>query len=102
MNRPPPKFPPFPNTTLSRPAGPLRECLAVDHLHYGHRRGNDLGPRQAGGEKAGEDAWPKSARLEGLYTPRGLLDEPEDRKSTRLNTSHGYISYAVFCLKKEN
>src|SRR2546429_6841259 len=33
----------------------------------------------------------------------GLLDRPErrDRKSTRLNSSHGYISYAVFCLKKK-
>src|SRR2546429_4757037 len=30
-------------------------------------------------------------------TPRG----PQDRKSTRLNSSHGYISYAVFCLKKK-
>src|SRR2546422_3078520 len=28
--------------------------------------------------------------------------EPVDRKSTRLNSSHGYISYAVFCLKKKN
>src|SRR5687768_17967199 len=27
--------------------------------------------------------------------------EPQDRKSTRLNSSHGYISYAVFCLKKK-
>src|SRR2546422_8219757 len=26
---------------------------------------------------------------------------PGDRKSTRLNSSHGYISYAVFCLKKK-
>src|SRR2546429_2273900 len=31
------------------------------------------------------------------------VDQPvEDRKSTRLNSSHGYISYAVFCLKKKN
>src|SRR2546422_2419600 len=33
-----------------------------------------------------------------------LDDHPEvvrDRKSTRLNSSHGYISYAVFCLKKK-
>src|SRR5205809_2389988 len=35
-----------------------------------------------------------------------LLDQPlpevrQDRKSTRLNSSHGYISYAVFCLKKK-
>src|SRR2546429_6852419 len=28
--------------------------------------------------------------------------ELRDRKSTRLNSSHGYISYAVFCLKKQN
>src|SRR2546422_7029455 len=30
-----------------------------------------------------------------------VVPEPEDRKSTRLNSSHGYISYAVFCLKKK-
>src|SRR2546422_6180294 len=31
-----------------------------------------------------------------------VLDPPvRDRKSTRLNSSHGYISYAVFCLKKK-
>src|SRR2546429_6431281 len=29
------------------------------------------------------------------------LDAVRDRKSTRLNSSHGYISYAVFCLKKK-
>src|SRR2546422_5414248 len=29
-------------------------------------------------------------------------DMDGDRKSTRLNSSHGYISYAVFCLKKKN
>src|SRR2546429_7209652 len=32
---------------------------------------------------------------------RELLRDPQDRKSTRLNSSHGYISYAVFCLKKK-
>src|SRR2546429_5928272 len=31
----------------------------------------------------------------------GRSDQPQDRKSTRLNSSHGYISYAVFCLKKK-
>src|SRR2546429_10030327 len=31
----------------------------------------------------------------------GAADGPQDRKSTRLNSSHGYISYAVFCLKKK-
>src|SRR2546429_9893657 len=32
---------------------------------------------------------------------RRLSCSPTDRKSTRLNSSHGYISYAVFCLKKK-
>src|SRR2546422_5448873 len=39
------------------------------------------------------------------YRPRGrdlLRTLAGDRKSTRLNSSHGYISYAVFCLKKKN
>src|SRR2546422_5589997 len=31
----------------------------------------------------------------------GLAQRERDRKSTRLNSSHGYISYAVFCLKKK-
>src|SRR2546422_8134942 len=39
--------------------------------------------------------------------PDGCVDNAvaawqRDRKSTRLNSSHGYISYAVFCLKKKN
>src|SRR2546422_7386616 len=32
---------------------------------------------------------------------RDALQRSRDRKSTRLNSSHGYISYAVFCLKKK-
>src|SRR2546429_4157831 len=41
----------------------------------------------------------KSAGCVSCHT---RTDEPtmQDRKSTRLNSSHGYISYAVFCLKK--
>src|SRR2546429_6291504 len=35
--------------------------------------------------------------IEKVATPRPMTD----RKSTRLNSSHGYISYAVFCLKKK-
>src|SRR2546422_5206976 len=38
---------------------------------------------------------PRSAERLHPSNPRG------DRKSTRLNSSHGYISYAVFCLKKK-
>src|SRR3712207_9562182 len=35
-------------------------------------------------------------------TPRPVAARPLDRKSTRLNSSHANISYAVFCLKKKN
>src|SRR2546422_5470389 len=37
-----------------------------------------------------------------LTIPIQVYLEEIDRKSTRLNSSHGYISYAVFCLKKKN
>src|SRR2546429_7128642 len=46
------------------------------------------------------------ARVEGVEAVEGGPElerlQREDRKSTRLNSSHGYISYAVFCLKKKN
>src|SRR2546422_6198626 len=42
---------------------------------------------------------PRCAKSTGLA--RGTSRRPRDRKSTRLNSSHGYISYAVFCLKKK-
>src|SRR6266436_9259378 len=46
------------------------------------------------------------ARLQPLHRlrpgPGGDRSRDQDRKSTRLNSSHGYISYAVFCLKKKN
>src|SRR5438132_10572213 len=40
-------------------------------------------------------------RGEVPYSPRRVLGEEADRKSTRLNSSHTVISYAVFCLKKK-
>src|SRR2546422_963126 len=44
-----------------------------------------------------------AASVNGVDSPLTLNPEPAtlDRKSTRLNSSHGYISYAVFCLKKK-
>src|SRR2546427_964882 len=43
-----------------------------------------------------------SAYVEGLATQRNLkVESGADRKSTRLNSSHSQISYAVFCLKKK-
>src|SRR2546430_11893699 len=38
----------------------------------------------------------------GFPPPGGTRSAPRDRKSTRLNSSHSQISYAVFCLKKKN
>src|SRR2546429_3047694 len=35
------------------------------------------------------------------HLPSAMASRSADRKSTRLNSSHGYISYAVFCLKKK-
>src|SRR5205809_6046906 len=44
-----------------------------------------------------------ASTLADLYsTVEAATVAPKDRKSTRLNSSHGYISYAVFCLKKKN
>src|SRR2546429_599352 len=40
--------------------------------------------------------------LEQRRLARAVRPHDGDRKSTRLNSSHGYISYAVFCLKKQN
>src|SRR3989449_3397948 len=39
--------------------------------------------------------------LEVVRSIKQYRGEGQDRKSTRLNSSHGYISYAVFCLKKK-
>src|SRR5687768_17706189 len=45
---------------------------------------------------------PGRAVANGSISRFGSIDDTEgDRKSTRLNSSHGYISYAVFCLKKK-
>src|SRR5687768_14101737 len=50
------------------------------------------------GQHAGEQ--PDDPRLRGDQAPH-LPRGQSERKSTRLNSSHGYISYAVFCLKKK-
>src|SRR5256886_4534518 len=54
--------------------------------------------------------WPDVRRPDDLRPPGGIGADPldellrraADRKSTRLNSSHSQISYAVFCLKKKN
>src|SRR5256886_9816522 len=47
-------------------------------------------------------AWVPLVLGAGVAQVSGLIDTLLDRKSTRLNSSHSQISYAVFCLKKKN
>src|SRR5437588_7497218 len=87
---------------------------AADHpdLHsFPTRRSSDLRARAAGGrrDRAPDDraGWPLvrgHARRRRLSFGRSRVLAPvraADRKSTRLNSSHTVISYAVFCLKKK-
>src|SRR2546422_7219523 len=60
------------------------------------------------GSNRKDSVWRLGVRMAGKASVRvvdrlPVVDETraEDRKSTRLNSSHGYISYAVFCLKKK-
>src|SRR2546422_5794005 len=85
MIRRPPRSTLFPYTTL------FRSRQGATRLDLG-ARGTALRDRRARGR--GED--PALTRVRGVDHGRG-----GDRKSTRLNSSHGYISYAVFCLKKK-
>src|SRR5687768_3819453 len=65
-----------------------------------------LGPAVTAAEKAGRDWLMRAGKRWRPFLTiaawRALSESSgEDRKSTRLNSSHGYISYAVFCLKKK-
>src|SRR5437588_1695250 len=47
--------------------------------------------------------WPSRVTIKGQYSGQPTSGQyRRDRKSTRLNSSHTVISYAVFCLKKKN
>src|SRR5438105_15947073 len=78
MKRHPPKSTLFPYTTLFRSHGRPRHRLRKEpSLHPGLGRGGLRRRRRRPGSRSA------------------------DRKSTRLNSSHEWISYAVFCLKKK-
>src|SRR2546422_6328463 len=85
MIRRPPRSTLFPYTTLFR-----------SHVHDA-ATGGLLAPERA----AERYRLPGHGRGRVAVTARVLVEDPGDRKSTRLNSSHGYISYAVFCLKKK-
>src|SRR5256884_7712717 len=59
-------------------------------LRFQPRRGDRLEERHHGAELGTE-------LLDGMLLLAAALGQKIDRKSTRLNSSHGYISYAVFC-----
>src|SRR3712207_7006008 len=89
MIRRPPRSTLFPYTTLFRSRGV-----------------EDAAGDVCGGGGGGELGFPESAGDIGRRAggrPGGRLPDRagEDRKSTRLNSSHANISYAVFCLKKK-
>src|SRR2546422_5000309 len=56
---------------------------------------------RTGSAGGNEDSVIGQARGVRRRMPGGREHHGRDRKSTRLNSSHGYISYAVFCLKKK-
>src|SRR2546429_3874356 len=81
MIRRPPRSTLFPYTTLFRSRQLARDEQGVLGQSKGERDGDTITKEE------GRDIRP--------------LLERQDRKSTRLNSSYGYISYAVFCLKKK-
>src|SRR5437879_10593575 len=90
--QPPPISPLFPYTTLFR-SRPRSQHLAPDRLALPLRPPGGRSGRLAGRRP------PRLSRQEPALPPRPA--PPRDRKSTRLNSSHRCISYAVFCLKKK-
>src|SRR3712207_9014053 len=95
MIRRPPRSTLFPYTTLFRSVAVVQLAeVDVGGRDAGHLHGGRPGYGAAGGESELAVAPHGVARV-------GLGPAPEDRKSTRLNSSHPNISYAVFCLKKK-
>src|SRR3712207_8933099 len=91
MIRRPPRSTLFPYTTLFR--SPNKNLSFIDlTIFYTANKLN-----------AGilTDSMVKKVALENNYAANDILWVLEDRKSTRLNSSHANISYAVFCLKKK-
>src|SRR2546429_2703140 len=91
MIRRPPRSTLFPYTTLFRSAEAARIQRAGDEFP---ERVEVLEAGALGAEMVGR-------RVVHVGREPDHVVDAQDRKSTRLNSSHGYISYAVFCLKKK-
>src|SRR2546429_2990337 len=96
MIRRPPRSTLFPYTTLFRSDSNLKYPYIVNwNFGVQHALTNDLSLDVSYVGNHGD-------RLSGRRDIKMVdPDRRPDRKSTRLNSSHGYISYAVFCLKKK-
>src|SRR3712207_8971103 len=94
MIRRPPRSTLFPYTTL------FRSRRATWRRRFAARRLEGLvdAPRSGAPRTIGDEAVERLVALTLEEAPRGATD----RKSTRLNSRHANISYAVFCLKKKN
>src|SRR2546430_9205412 len=102
MIRRPPRSTLFPYTTLFRSAMPRLDALQMEAAGGALRQRQQLAMADPGlavqqGRRIGRTQRAPADRLKN-----GLGHEAHvaDRKSTRLNSSHSQISYAVFCLKK--
>src|SRR5256885_9484813 len=94
MIRRPPRSTLFPYTTLFRSVG-----IEVDHGRAGPYSTGVGSGSGAGGSARG--AKPGTAAAAARWSWKMPAKSRSDRKSTRLNSSHLVISYAVFCLKKK-
>src|SRR3712207_7700590 len=92
MIRRPPRSTLFPYTTLFRSRTGRFLGLRGAASRLGGARGWNA-------DQFGRRLWPAPSTAPGVFGCR--VRGPEDRKSTRLNSSHANISYAVFCLKKK-
>src|SRR2546428_2639206 len=101
MIRRPPRSPLFPYTTLFRSGPPLNPdaepVRRTARAFAGLVHGANVTDNQAATVKVSPLACSVWMMEEGVEPIVQL-----DRKSTRLNSSHDQISYAVFCLKKKN
>src|SRR5690606_41419905 len=96
--RPPPSITPlFPYTTLFRSWSPYAPVPLLRLRPAGRGCVQD---RHGEGE-APERNWSKKFSFRHYSLELGAMRSGSDRKSTRLNSSHVKISYAVFCLKKK-
>src|SRR3712207_7345916 len=94
MIRRPPRSTLFPYTTLFRSA---HEHLASPGASESLRHVS----RETFSTDLARGLW-RQRRVSRPLSPHDLFSTSQDRKSTRLNSSHANISYAVFCLKKNN